>query len=92
VTKGKYFSGDRCDDDKATNVARHVLQLVQKFNEVLAKMSDEEMNIDEGILFAKVQIRNSYLMLSVASGGAVRRKGRGFQKSGKIAVLARKVS
>jgi len=63
--KGKYFSGqsDRRDlgvtMTKRLNVARHVFriaQLVRKFNlKVLAKMSDDEMNIDEGNLFDNIK-------------------------------------
>lgn len=46
-------------------------------------MSDDEMNIDEGALVpATLTLANVLNLSPVAAGGAVRRRGRGFQNTG----------
>ena len=47
-------------------------------------MSDDEMNIDDGmyLLLYWYIVVGFYVTLTAVSGGAIRRKGRGFQNKG----------
>ena len=56
-------------------VPRHSLSLVQ------TTMSEDEMNIDDGEYIQLTNVHIWWENVSLAAGGAVRRRGRGFQNT-----------